>query len=265
MRRGILGLVAVVLGAAVLTPTPAAASVIAGTAFTPLPRLISDVTATPSPFYPVVLDGYRDRTTVGFTVAAATVATTARVFRADADGRCCGTPVRTEDLGPLAKGTRTWRWDGTRTDGSTVFPGRFFVRIQATDASATTAMSPAARVEVATGTIRRTASRSKDGRAFAAATDERKTAIGGDCLVKRSGSEARVLCANAEISLVWRWALDRGERIESASFAIDGGSYGCHRVTSHTTETSTLRVHAPPTSTCTIRTARIVYSFPVRV
>jgi hypothetical protein len=103
MRRGILGLVAVVLGAAVLTPTPAAASVIAGTAFTPLPRLIADVTATPSPFYPVVLDGYRDRTTVGFTVAAATVATTARVFRADADGRCCGTPVRTEDLGPLGR------------------------------------------------------------------------------------------------------------------------------------------------------------------
>jgi hypothetical protein len=238
---------------------------IASQRFTLLPRLISDVTAAPSSFYPVILDGFRDTTTIGFRLTAPTATTTAHVFRADAHGRCCGTPVRTEALGPLAKGSRTWRWDGTRTDGSTVSSGRFFVRIHATDADSTAALSPAERVEVATGKIRRTSSRSKDGRAFATATDERKTAIGGDCLVKRDGTQARVLCANAEISLVWRWALDRGERIETASFDVDGGSYGCHRVTAHGAETSTLRVHAPPTSTCTIRTARIVFSFPVRV
>ncbi|HEX7247240.1 MAG TPA: FlgD immunoglobulin-like domain containing protein, partial [Actinomycetota bacterium] len=102
-------------------------------AFTLLPRLVSDLSATPSPFYPLVQDGYKDRTRVGFSLAADSVDTVARVFQADDFGRCCGPEIRTENLGPLANGSRAWTWDGTADDASTVPKGTYFAKVSATD------------------------------------------------------------------------------------------------------------------------------------
>jgi len=127
--------------------------------------------------------------------------------------------------------------------------------------------SRAVPVEIATGVIRRKATKEKKGSAFAGVADERATAIGGDCIVSRDTGvgTAHVLCANAAISIFWTWKLDPGERIESVGFTIDGEYYGCHAKKDHTTSRSILRVTAPPTSTCTISSARITYSYPVHV
>lgn len=240
--------------------------VITSETFTVLPKLVSGLSARPSPFYPLVQDGYKDRSRIGFSLAADTVDTVVHVFRDDIYGRCCGTEIRTEDLGPLTSGAHGWTWDGTETDASFAPKGTYFARVEATDTNAVSGVSKAQRVEVTKGLIRLTATKKKHGSAYARVADEEATARGGDCVVARDHEthEADILCANAEISVYWKWGLERGERIESVSFVIDGGIYGCHRKVDHTTTESFLRVHSPPTSTCSITTARIKYTYPVR-
>lgn len=240
--------------------------VITNETFTLLPRLVSDLSAKPSPFYPLVQDGYKDRTRIGFSLAADTVDTVVHVYAADAYGRCCGTEIRTEDLGPLAAGSRRWTWDGTKDDASFAPKGSYFARFEATDTNAVSMISRAQKVEVTKGLIRLTATKEKRGSAYAREADEQETAIGGDCMVSRNTTshEASILCANADISVFWKWGLQSRERIESASFVIDGGYYGCHRKVDHTATESVLRVHSPPTSTCSVITAKITYSYPVR-
>ncbi len=145
--------------------------------------------------------------------------------------------------------------------------GTYFVRIEATDKSSTTRISGALEVEITKGWIRVTGTRKKAGSAYARTENEQQTAIGGDCIVSRNTvtRTADILCANAAISIVWKWVLEDGERIESVSFVIDGGYYGCHRKVSHTATESVMRVTAPPTSTCTVFEARIKYSYPVQI
>ncbi|MGH2629925.1 MAG: FlgD immunoglobulin-like domain containing protein [Actinomycetota bacterium] len=240
--------------------------VITSAPFTLLPRLVSDLSAKPSPFYPLVDDGYKDTTKIRFSLAADTTDTTIAVFDADTYGRCCGTQVLAEDLGPLAEGARSWTWDGTRDDASSAPKGTYFVRVEATDADDVSVVSKAQKVRVTKGKIRLTATKQKDGSAYARVGDERATAIGGDCSVSRDlpTREARVLCANADVSVFWRWALKPGERIESVSFVVHGGIYGCRRSKGRSGSQSFLRVRTPPTSQCSVVTAEIKYSYPVK-
>lgn len=235
--------------------------------FTLYPRLIDDPSANPSTFYPLIDDGYEDTTTIRFTLAVDTTATTVTVFRPDAQDRCCGAAIRTADLGPRAAGTRRWIWDGTRDDASLAPEGSYFVKVRATDPDDVSASSRTLRVEVATGTIRETATKRKVGSAYARAADEVETERGGDCSVTRDleGRTARILCANAAISVFWKWRLEAGERIEEVRFAIDGRTYGCRASKGHTKTESYLRVTSPPTSTCTVTAAKITYSYPIRV
>jgi hypothetical protein len=235
--------------------------------FTVLPPLVSELSATPSPFYPLIEDGYKDDTHVRFTLAADVSDAVLHLYADDAYGRCCGAEVRTVDLGPLAWGTRGWTWDGTRDDASPAPKGTYFARVSATDLADISSVSRALKISLTTGTIRLTATREKSGSAYARTADERETARGGECFATRDPSDhtAHITCVNAVISVYWRWVLNPGERIESAKFVIDGGSFGCHHTVDHTKTETLLRVHAPPTSTCYVSTARIVYSYPVHV
>jgi hypothetical protein len=239
-------------------------AVITSDRFTILPKLVSGVIATPSPFYPLIEDGFKDTARIDFSLAVHTKDTVVRIFESDAYGSCCGAEIRTADLGPLPAGEGGWTWDGNLTGGGPSAEGVYFAKIEATDSDDVSLTSRAARVELATGLIRRTATRDKPGSGYAAVTDERRTAIGGDCSVSRDADvgTAFVLCANAAISVLWRWKLEAAERIESVAFKVDGGYYGCHATKDHTGTRSVLRVTAPPTSTCTISSATIRYSYP---
>jgi hypothetical protein len=240
-------------------------AVITSAGFTLLPPLVSDLSATPSPFYPLIQDGYRDDTTIRFALASDVTDAAVHVYADDVFGRCCGPEIRGEDLGPLTVGRHSWVWDGTKDDLSLAAKGRYFVRIDATDTGAIDATSKPLRVELTTGKIRLTATRVKDGSAFAHYGDEVQTAAGGECFVTRDRERrlAQVTCANAAISVFWRWALPDGGRIQSVGFSIDGSSFGCHKRTSHAGSESVLRVLTPPTSTCYVKKAKITYSYPV--
>jgi hypothetical protein len=240
--------------------------VITGETFTLLPPLVSDLSATPDPFYPLVQDGYKDDTTIRFHLAADTTATAVHVFADDAYGRCCGTEIRTEDLGQLPAGTRSWVWDGTKDDVTQAPKGTYFARIAATDTGAVSMLSKPLKVEVTKGKIRAFATKTKHGSAYSGLTGQQQTAIGGSCIVGKDtfAHEAGILCANAAVSLFWNWGLKNGERIESVSFEDHGGAYPCRRSTSHTTTRSFFRVKAPPTVTCFVETATIRYSYLIQ-
>jgi hypothetical protein len=174
--------------------------------------------------------------------------------------------IRNEDLGALAAGARNWTWDGAKNDASAAPKGTYFVRVEATDTAAISALSQPQKVVVTKGLIRLTATKSKSGSTYARVADEHATALGGNCNVMRDRTrhQADIVCANADISVYWKWDLGPGERIVSVSFQIDDGVWGCHKKEGHTTSESFLRVHSPPTSTCGVMTARIKYSYPVQ-
>lgn len=110
----------------------------------PAPR-VADLQVTPSTFYPLVRDGFRDRATVRFRTATA-----------------AHLQVR------VSKGTRTlawrswsdlpaghdltWRWDGTDRRGRKVDPGRYRVQVTAIDRFGNK-HNAVRRVEVATKTV----------------------------------------------------------------------------------------------------------------
>ncbi|HTG46859.1 MAG TPA: FlgD immunoglobulin-like domain containing protein [Actinomycetota bacterium] len=238
--------------------------VITSTTVTVLPPLVSAVSVAPSPFYPFVQDGYRDRTTVSFALASDTTDTTLHLYAGNAYGRCCGTEIRTEDLGTLAAGTYHWIWDGTEGDTSAAPKGAYFVRVAATDTGAVSMVAPAKEVDVARGLIRRTATKQKAGSAYIAAKGQ-PTASGGYCQVMRTGTthQAYVLCSNAQVSVTYGWGLGRNERLEKVSFVTaNDGYYRCYRKFGHTPTRSFVLVHAPPTSGCYIVSAKVTYSYP---
>ena len=240
--------------------------IITSESFTLLPALVSKLSASPSTFYPLVLDGFRDHVTIGFSLAADTADTVVHVSSANAYGRCCATEVRTDDLGPLAAGAHTWIWDGTDGVGGAAPKGTYFVRISATDLSAVSMTSPAQEVDLGKGLIRRTATKRKLGNAFARVADQHATASGGSCRADRvaANHETYVLCVNAEFSLYWTWGLKAKERIVSVRFAVRRGYYACPWKRGHTATRSTLSFHAPPTVECYVRAATITYSYPFR-
>ena len=108
---------------------PQGGEVITGETFTVLPPLVSGLTAAPSPFYPLIDDGFKDHATIDFSLAADTTDTDVHVYADDVYGRCCGNEVRGEALGALASGDHSWSWDGLRDDLSSAPKGAYFVRI----------------------------------------------------------------------------------------------------------------------------------------
>ena len=166
--------------------------VITSETFTLLPKLVSELSAAPSPFYPLVQDGYKDHSTIGFSLAADSVDTVVHVFQDDAYGRCCGSEIRSEDLGPLAAGAHMWIWDGTAGDATAAPKGTYFARVEATDTDAVSMLSQAQKVEITKGLIRKTATKEKNGSTFARVADEQDTRRGGDCLASRDASTHEV-------------------------------------------------------------------------
>jgi hypothetical protein len=238
--------------------------VITKASFTLLPSLVADVSAHPSPFYPLKQDGYKDSTKIAYSSSADTSVTVLHVYSTNTYGRCCGTEIRTADLGPLAAGHHAWTWDGRKNNGNFPSKGTYFVRVSATDTNAVSAVSKPQAVELTSGLIRLTATKRKAGIGYAGTADKQQTALGGDCYVgpDKPARAVDVLCANAAISVYWTWGLKPGDRIKSARFSITTGAYDCHKKLSHTKRRSIIRVIAPPTSSCNVTRVKITYSYP---
>jgi len=229
---------------------------------TVLPTLVSKVSASPATFFPLVDDGYKDKTELSFSLAADTVDTTLHIYRADTYGRCCGAEVQTVAFGPLGHGNHSWSWDGIKNDLTPAGKGTYFVRIDATDTGAVSMISKALKVVIDRGTIRRSATKTKNGALYARVGSAHPTASGGNCSVWRSAPTAGVLCANAEVTVYYRWGLKPNERVKSVSFKVEHGYYVCTHKTGHTTAESFIKVHSPPRASCTIVSATIVYTYP---
>ncbi len=115
-----------------------------------VPQLkLGDVTTSRSTFYPLVKDGYRERTKFLFDVnrwfkATITIkdATSRTIYTNDTDGQF-------SELGEYY-----WPWNGKTTHGKPVLPGKYKATISVTDTDGTT-LTDSTSVRVATKTVTR--------------------------------------------------------------------------------------------------------------
>lgn len=229
------------------------------------PRLVSIVSASPSPFFPWIDDGYKDTLHTRFTLVEG-AAVEARVYRPRRTGRCCGALVRNEDLGSLTVGTNDWIWDGRDDNGDNLAKGNYFVRIRADD-GVVAPLSRARKVAIAR-TYRATKTKSKAASRYHHVGPITPLVLGGSCLVSRSANGVlQVLCQGGRMSVYWRWGLSSVERIERASF-VRTTADGCPRSilrTGHTRHESSFTMHENldgALGNCYLVTARITYSYP---
>jgi hypothetical protein len=234
------------------------------------PRLARITDITPDPFLPWIDDGHRDTTNVKFTLQADADAE-ARVFKANAAGRCCGALVLDQDLGHLSEGANTWVWDGQGegehgTAGNRP-KGKYFVRIWADTGVVAPGISRPFEVSIAR-TYRATATKSKPAKQYHHRSAATPLVIAGNCYVTVLVSNLRVLCQGARITVYWRWGLNDSQRIEHASFTYDPDGATCPssiRRVAHTRHQSSFTMHEDLVGSlglCYLVTARITYSFP---
>jgi len=223
--------------------------------------------ATPNPFLPWIIDGYKDKTRIRFTLDADVTDAEARVFKANSNGKCCGSLIRDEQLGSRNAGSNFWDWDGQGEGGfaGTRPAGSYFVKIWADDGSAPPAISKPKKVSIVR-TYRATAIKTKPGTAYHHTT-ESALVRGGDCFLHNQGSFLQVDCHGAKTTVFYRWGLDSDERIESASFVIDDPNNECgpaRRSTGHTRHESSITVtdSVSGITSCHVVTAKITFSFP---
>jgi hypothetical protein len=233
------------------------------------PALARITGAAPNPFFPWIDDGHKDTTNVAFSLQA-DAAVEARVFRANANGNCCGPLILDESLGNLSAGPNAWVWDG-QGEGEHGAAGNrpaggYFVRVWADDSGPTPpAVSKAFKVTIAR-TYRATATKSKAGTQFHHTT-ESALVRGGDCFTHAQGGYLQVDCHGARMTVYYRWGLGSAQRIEKASFVIDNSNSECgapRRKPGHSKHESFLTVTDAVSgiTSCRIVTARITYSFP---
>lgn len=86
------------------------------------PLAVTKVSATPSTFYPLVQDGYRDSTTLTWRTSAASTNVVKVRNRS-------GVVVRSLELGRQAGGWHSWRWGGRNDAGAKVPRGAYTLRL----------------------------------------------------------------------------------------------------------------------------------------
>lgn len=230
------------------------------------PPLAKITSAAPNPFFPWIDDGYKDTTTVRYTLQAE-ADTEARVFKAKSNGKCCGPKILDDALGTVPAGANNpWVWDG---QGEGAYAGNrpkgnYFVKIWADDGVVAPAISKPFKVTIAR-TYRATDTKQKAGTAYHHTT-ESTLVRGGDCFVHAQGGYLQVDCHGAKMTVYYRWGLGSAERIEGASFVIDNANNECgpsRRNPGHTNHESFLTVTDAVSgiTSCRIVTAKITYSY----
>ena len=233
------------------------------------PKLVEITDIKPDPFLPWIDDGYRDTTTVSFSLAADADAE-AKVFKATNSGACCGAQVHADAAGlaGLSAGENTWVWDGQGSGGfaGNLPKGAYYVRIWADDGAIASAISKPMKVTIARN-YRAKATKSKPARRYHHLGPSSSTALGGGCLTYESVGNLVVLCQGGKMSVYWRWGLSSAERIVKQSFVIDSTAEDCPRSirsTSHSKHESVFSVNDNKSNfriLCSLSTARITYSY----
>jgi hypothetical protein len=230
------------------------------------PPLAVITRATPNPFLPWITDGYKDKTRIRFTLAGGVSDAEARVFKANSNGKCCGSLIRDESLGNLSAGSNHWDWDGKGEGGFAGFrpAGNYFVKIWADDGTAPPAVSKPFKVRIVR-TYRATDIKTKPGTAYHHTT-ESALVRGGDCFLHNQGSFLQIDCHGGRMTVYYRWGLDSDERIEAASFVMDDPNNECgsaRRSTGHSTHDSFITVTDTVSgiTSCHVVTAKVTYSY----
>lgn len=126
------------------------------------PRVsVASVSVSPTNFYPIVRDGYRDSTRLWFNVNTR-AAVTLRAFNSK------GSVVRTIGEGTMGRGRHVVTWNGRRGNGAAVVPGRYQLRLTANDGR--TSKTVAHTVTIATQVVTRHGHKYRDGTAGRAST-----------------------------------------------------------------------------------------------
>jgi hypothetical protein len=233
------------------------------------PKLVRITDVSPDPFLPWIDDGYKDTTTVSFSLATDADAE-ARVFQATGTGKCCSTLVLsdTSGLSSLSAGANTWTWDGqgSGTYAGNLPKGEYYIRIWADDGALGSAISNPFKVTLAR-TYREKATKSKPARNFHHQGPSTATALGGGCLTYISVDNLVILCQSGKMSVYWRWGLGSDEKIVNQSFVLESSNEDCPRKirsTSHTKHESAFTVNedlADFRALCALSTAKITYSY----
>jgi hypothetical protein len=231
--------------------------------FTLKPHLVRITSINPNPFFPRVVNGYRDTTNITYRLEASSNPVVIDIYRAAAGGVCCGTQVRHTVLSNVVLGTRHFIWNGTDDSAAKVAVGRYFVRITATAFTGQTQSSNEALVKVAL--YRRVPrSVSQNGNAFARRGGTARLRAGGSCSVVRDNThrDALISCHDAAVKVFWHWNLPNSAKNKKASFALIGvPGYTCRSTKGVTGSDSWLRSGGLGHSRCRVDKARLSYTY----
>ncbi len=232
-----------------------------------LPRLVSITGASPNPFLPWIIDGIKDTTTITYKLAAASNPTIIRIYKGNADGKCCGAQVFEHNDGSHPAGMNTYSWNGKTAEvgGSLLPKGPYFVKVTAEDPENVVKTSRPYKVSIAR-TYRQLATMQKNGILMHHAGPVTSYRRGGNCFTTKDETDADlwITCLSASFTVYWRWNLPTGGRIESVSFVyVHVSSEICNGKKGHTTTDSFLKVGGVGQFRCRVDKAKITYSRPV--
>jgi hypothetical protein len=230
------------------------------------PKLVQILSANPNPFLPWIDDDIKDETRIRYELSNGTQSTEARVFKANLQGKCCGTRKLTEDLGARPAGINPWVWDG-RDDGNDLLPkGDYFVRIWGEDSSGVSGISNTLKVTIAR-TYRATTTIQKNGINYHHTGPVTSYRRGGNCFVTKDETDKDlwITCLSASFTVYWRWNLPDGSRLEQAKFVlvpVSGNICGAKK--GHTRTDTYMKVGGVGQFRCRVDLAKAVYSYPVQ-
>lgn len=229
------------------------------------PRLVRISKIQPDPFFPYIIDGYRDTTEVTFKLAASVDPTIVKVFEANASGGCCGSQVFMENLDTQVVGTRHYTWNGRNGSNALLPKGKYFVTVSVTKPSlphdVTRTSSP---VDVSIARFHRVFKRvSKNGIAYHHRSPTTVLAAGGSCTLQKilSAKDLGIRCDDGRVSVFWRWSLPGSAEIEGVSFVMVDVPGACHFTKGHTQIDTFIRVGGLGANRCRVDKAKLRYSF----
>jgi hypothetical protein len=183
---------------------------------------LTDVSARPATFYPLIRDGYRDTTSVRF-LTNKTARGRIRVI-----SRSTGRTVKRVDLGFQLGGQHAWKWNGRNDAGKKVEPGYYRVEVIASSSGETRTVARTVRAH--TRVLRKYFTKSKRGTGY-----QSRGKI-ENCNFGHIGGELLLTCLYGIAWADYAFGMSpgslrhivRGPVIDGAGFRYRHGEVRCH-------------------------------------